>query len=502
MPISEQLELSQPATGSETANANVAVGSGQMKIAVLIPDGVGVRNFVLGRLLRLLPQATEADVFHIVPDELLPRASVGLNGQVHWHPLKPYRPNRFVLTLQYSLSYAQMYWADTVSMRRIRNAKVPGTWRIRTLHKMAKGIGRACSSPSRMKLLEGLHNFGVEKLPEFDWYTQQFKQCRPSVLFSSNQRPSVVVPAILAARKLGIPTATFIFSWDNLTSKGRITAPFDHYLVWSQHMASELRRYYPHVTDDRIHVVGTPQFEPYAEPRLLWSREQFFKRIGADPARPLICYSGGDAGTCPEDAEHVRVLMELIRAGRIQGNPQVIVRPVPVDNGKRYEHVRQLFPELIYAQPKWVHADPKDWAQVIPLPEDVQFLANLTHHTDLNVNLGSTMTLDFGLHDKPVVNIAFDVANPPIFGMPVWDYYYFFEHYRPVVELGASRPARSPEELASYVNAYLADPSLDREGRKKLADMQVGVPLGDASSLILQALRKIATTKPASQFKQ
>ena len=54
------------------------------------------------------------------------------------------------------------------------------------------------------------------------------------------------------------------------------------------------------------------------------------------------------------------------------------------------------------------------------------------------------MTLDFGLHDKPVVNVAFDVADPPLFGVPVWEYYYQFEHYRPVVELGAARFARSP----------------------------------------------------------
>jgi hypothetical protein len=126
------------------------------------------------------------------------------------------------------------------------------------------------------------------------------------------------------------------------------------------------------------------------------------------------------------------------------------------------------------------------------MPEDIQFLANLTNHADLNVNLGSTMTLDFGLHDKPVVNIAFDVADPPIFGMPVWDYYYFFEHYRPVWELGASRPARSPDELAQYVNEYLENPSLGREGRKKLAAMQVGAPLDASSSLILKTLEGIA----------
>lgn len=465
---------------------------GIVRVALLVPDGVGVRNFILGRFLRILPAGTDALVLHTVPDQHLPKVSAGLNGQVNWRKFVPYRPNRFVTLLQYSLGYAQMYWADTMAMRRIRNGPMPKPWKLRALHKLSKAAGRMCASPRSMQMLESLHCEAVSRLPEIEYYKNLFAETKPSVLFCSHQRPSVVLPAVLAAQKLGIPTVTFIFSWDNLSSKGRIISPFDHYLVWSHHMASELRRYYPHVSADRIHVVGTPQFENYADPALLWSREEFFRRIQGDPSRPLICYSGGDAMTCPEDAEHVGVLMELIRIGRIRGNPQVLLRPVPVDDGKRYEKVRQKYPELLYAPPRWLHTEPGEWAQVIPLPEDIQFLANLTHNADLNVNLGSTMTLDFGIHDKPVVNIAFDVAQPPIFGMPVWDYYYFFEHYRPVVELQAARPARSPDQLADFVNAYLENPGLDREGRRRLFEMQVSVPLAESSTRILETLETIS----------
>lgn len=463
-----------------------------MRVALLVPDGVGVRNFILGRFLRILPPGSDAIVLHTVPDQHLSSVSGGLNGQVHWRKFVPYRPNRFVTLLQYSLGYAQMYWADTISMRRIRNGPMPKPWKLRALHRISKAAGRMCSSPRSMQMLESAHCAAVSRLPEIEYYTKVFLETKPTVVFCSHQRPSVVLPAVLAAQKLGIPTATFIFSWDNLSSKGRIISPFDHYLVWSEHMAAELRHYYPHVAADRIHIVGTPQFENYADPSLLWSREEFFRRIQGDPSRPLICYSGGDAMTCPEDAEHVGVLMDLIRTGRIRGNPQVLLRPVPVDDGRRYEKIRQKFPELLYAQPRWLHTDPGEWAQVIPLPEDIQFLANLTHNADLNVNLGSTMTLDFGIHDKPVVNIAFDVAQPPIFGMPVWDYYYFFEHYRPVVELEAARPARSPDQLADFVNAYLENPALDRDGRRRLFEMQVSVPLGESSQRIIEALHQIS----------
>jgi hypothetical protein len=122
----------------------------------------------------------------------------------------------------------------------------------------------------------------------------------------------------------------------------------------------------------------------------------------------------------------------------------------------------------------------------------VEFLANLTQHADLNINVASTMTLDFALRDRPVVNIAFDVSDPPPFGQPLWDYYYRFEHYRPVVELGAARFARSPFELADHVNAYLANPQLDRENRRRLVDLEIGVPVGEANGRIADVLESIA----------
>src|SRR5258708_33810273 len=106
------------------------------------------------------------------------------------------------------------------------------------------------------------------------------------------------------------------------------------------------------------------------------------------------------------------------------------------------------------------------------------------------------MTLDFGIRNKPVVNIAFDIADPPIFGMSLWDYYYFFDHYRPVVELKAARPARSAEQLADLINAYLENPDLDAEGRRQLVNMQVGVPLAESSSRIVDILSDVAGDNP------
>ncbi|MBA3714791.1 MAG: hypothetical protein H0W76_20410 [Pyrinomonadaceae bacterium] len=463
-----------------------------MNLLLLVPDGVGVRNFVLGNFLQQAGEKGHVYALHVFPENLVETYSRGLGHQVQWQPLMPFPDKPLSFTLRTALYYAQMHWADTQAMRYNRRLPVRGSWRARAAVHTAQLVGRAAASSRGINMLDRWHCSAVERMPEVEHYRQLFKKIKPSVLFCSHQRPSIILPPVLAARSLGIPTATFIFSWDNLTTKGRIAAPFDHYLVWSEHMRREVLRYYPDVSAEQIHIVGTPQFDPYTNSEMLWTREEFFGRAGADPSRPLICYSGGDAGTCPEDPEHARVLLDLIRAGRIQGNPQVLLRPMPVDNGSRYDKVRRDYPELIYLQPMWLHTEPGDWSRVMPLLEDVQFLANLTHYADLNVNLASTMTLDFAIHNKPIVNVAFDVASPPPFGKPLWDYYYRFEHYRPVVELGAARFARSPEELADHVNAYLKDPGLDSDNRRRLVEFEVSLPLGQSGQRIVDVLGAIA----------
>ena len=427
-----------------------------------------------------------------MPSWVAAKLAQDMDENVRFQPLLSYQPTVVDEALRGTLGYAQMYWAGTNAMLRTLSLPLRGSLKRRMLQRTKRLFGWAAASQPAMRLLARWHYGVVDGSDATRQYRRAFEQFRPSVLFCSHQRSPEALPAVLAARQLGIPTATFIFSWDNLSSKGRICAPYDHFLVWSELMASELKQYYPDVTDENIHIVGTPQFEPYADESLLWSREELFRRIGGDPNRKLLCFSGGDAGTCPEDPEHVRVLAELIRQGRIRGNPQVLVRPVPSDDGSRYGKVRRDYPEILFQQPPWFHATVGDWSQVFPSQEDIQLLANLTQHADMNLNLGSTMTLDFALRDTPVVNVAFDCASPPLFGMPVFDFYYCYEHFQPVLALGATRIARSPEQLAEHVNAYLDDPSLDREGRRKLVELEIGAPLGDATRLLLSALRRIS----------
>ena len=469
-----------------------------MRLALLVPDGVGARNFLLGAFPEAAEAAGPLAVLHGIPETLLPPFAAHLAGETTWRALTPSGEGRVVTALRNSLGYAHMYWANTQAMRRRLARPVAATTLARrALLETARAVGRVAASPSGIAVLDQCHRRLAGRDAVVGDYRRFFEQWAPDVLFCTHQRPAEIVAPVLAAQSMGIPTATFIFSWDNLTSKGRIAAPFDHYFTWSEHMRAELLRYYPDVDPARVHVVGTPQFELYARPELCSTRETFFHEIGADPLRPLICYSGGDAGTCPDDPGHLRVLLELIRSGAIAGGARVLLRPSPVDSGERFDAVRAAFPELIYSPPLWSRVPGMAWSRVMPTAADLRLLANVARYSTLNVNTASTMTLDFALHDRPVVNIAFDATVPPPLGVPLREMYYRFEHYQPVLALGAARVADSPADLARCVNEYVEDPSRDREARRRLVELEVLQPLDGASQRIVAALGRIAEGRSA-----
>ena len=308
----------------------------QIRFGVLIPDGGGVRNFLLGSFLPRVVAAGPVTVFHQIPDDFLPDYS-SVESPVDWRPLVPPADTRMLLLLRNALAFAHMHWADTASMRYLRTLKFGGSWRTRSAMRAARLAGRLSASQDRIRRLDRLHARLVERSPEVGHYVRAFEEVKPSLLFCSNHRTLAAVPAVLAARKLDIPTVAFIFSWDNLSTKGRIAAPFDYYLVWSELMRQELLRYYPDVPAEHTFVVGSPQFDPYYDRSLLWSKEEFFGKIGADPSRPLICYSGGDNTIYPAEDQFVRILLDLVRTEKIKGRPQVLLRPSPVDDGGRYD---------------------------------------------------------------------------------------------------------------------------------------------------------------------
>jgi hypothetical protein len=147
-------------------------------------------------------------------------------------------------------------------------------------------------------------------------YLKLLKEDQPSHLFFTHQRPPFLAPFLYVAQQLKIPTSTFIFSWDNLASKGRMLGTFDYFLVWSHLIKDKLLYFYANVSAERIKIVGTPQFEPYVMSKYKSSSQEFYVKFGLDAHFKTICCSCADVTIGPIDPIVIRVIANAIRNNR------------------------------------------------------------------------------------------------------------------------------------------------------------------------------------------
>ncbi len=462
-----------------------------MKYLLLIPDGVGIRNFLCTSVIDYLLAEGEVIVWHQLPESCLDPYKDKWDRAVHWERLPSFREGLMERILRQAKIYAQLYWrakgharSSMISFRRPH-----GRILSRLIDWFAKGLGILLGNQLGTIWLDRQHARFTLRASYMRPFEQFLEDHQPAVVFCTHQRASIAVPAMLAARELNIPTATFVYSWDNLP-KGRMAVHADHFLVWSDLMESELRQFYPEVSPEAIHIVGTPQFEHYCNPELVVSRGEFLKDLGLKPDRLVVCFSGNDQSTSPNDPYYLADLAEAMRVYPESERPQILFRRCPVDLSGRYQWVLDRFPEIIISDPLWFTTESGNWTQIIPSMEDVKLLVNIVIHCDMVVNLGSTMAMDFAIFDKPGIFLNYDPVNG---AHESWvERIYQLPHFMTVHELQPVYWAHSVDELGAVIQNALADSSDKAFARRKWLHTIVQHPLENASQRCFQALHQIA----------
>lgn len=456
---------------------------------LVVPDGVGIRNFFCTRMVERLLETGTVCVWHALPETSIAPFARRWGGRVRWEELPPSRDGLAERLFRQAKIMAQLYWqmkkGPDVQLRRRRP---PSAWKTRLLYFAARAMGYCCAGPRRIVWLDRMHQRQASRGPHMGAFLSFLKAERPDVLFCTHQRALEAVPAMLAAKKLGIPSAVFIYSWDNLP-KGRMAVYADIYVVWSEHMKRELLGFYPDVSPSRVRVVGTPQFENYFNASLRLPREEFFAGLGLDVKRPLVCFSGNDI-TSPFDPQFLEDLASGLLAVPLPERPQILFRRSPVDTTNRFDDVLRRHPEIAVSDPRWQRVREGEWSQLVPTEEDGALLVNVVAHSDAVVNVGSTMGMDFAIFDKPAIYIDYNPA-----GMEkIWNIHdvYRLPHFAPVLALQPVHWARSRDELGPVVMHALRNRGEKKEARRAWLEMIVQPPLEGASGRFAAELERIA----------
>jgi len=460
-----------------------------MKYVLIVPDGVGIRNFFCTRVIDDLLTSGSVIVWHNLPAESIAPFRGRWGDRVRWVRLPDIRDGVLERLFRQSKIYAQLTWqhgrGPNVQLSRVRP---PARLKAKIPYLAARVLGRICASPRGTFWLDRMHQRFALGAPHTEKFTAFLRDERPDLLFCTHQRAIEAVPAMLAARTLAIPSAVFIYSWDNMP-KGRMAVYADTYLVWSEYMKRELLKYYPDVAPERVRVAGTPQFENYFNQALIVPREKFFAGLRLDLQRPVVCFSGNDTRS-PYDPIYLEDLADALLRLPAATRPQILFRRSPVDTSGRFDGVLRRHPEIAVSDPRWQKVGDGRWEQLVPTQEDVELLVNVVYHADAVVNVGSTMGMDFAIFDKPGIYIAYNPENP----RADWDIHetYQFPHFVPVHELQPIYWAKSRDELTGLVAHVLANRSEKSDARKAWLDLIVAQPLAKASERFADEMRALA----------
>lgn len=418
------------------------------KIFILLPDGVGLRNFAFSKFYKIgLERNFDIKFWNNTPFDL---TSLGFDEI----KIKNAKTNPFTDSYKNARKHIELNLyikaeKDTVydsyrfpfSYKKIKPAlkNIVSQFLI-VIYSSGKGIKKI---RQKIKKLE-------QKTDFYKHCLQTLEKEKPAFVFCTNQRPVLAIAPLLAAKKLGIPTGTFIFSWDNLP-KATMVVETDYYFVWSKHMKNELLHYYSDIKESQVFVTGTPQFESHLEIDKLLSKEDFFAKYKLDLNTKYICYSGDDVTTCPDDPHYLLDVANAVRKLNSEGHSiGIIFRRCPVDFSHRYDLVLEQNKDVITpVDPLWKKVG-GTWNTILPTQDDVVLQMNTIKHTEMVVNLGSSMVFDYVSFQKPCAFINYDMQNKFDKNWSVSKIYNYV-HFRSMPNKTTVLWLNSPEEIAQKI---------------------------------------------------
>jgi hypothetical protein len=318
---------------------------------------------------------------------------------------------------------------------------------------------------------------------------QLMRRLNPGIVVSTYPVDPTEACLLLAAQRAAIPTVGQLLSWDNITSKGRFAVVPDYYVSWGPIMSAELREYYQ-IKPENIIETGPAHFDAHVTGVQPAQTRSVLQQLGLQPNKPYLFFGMSAPIFSPYEIELVEWLARAVEAACFGPDMQLVVRPHP-QNVQGHMADTAWLPRLEALASSRVAIDyPILEHSGLPWDmnaRDLPKLANLLAGCAVSLNVGSTLAIDAILHDKPVVLPLFDAGH----NLPWWQgsgRSLGYIHIDKLVQRGGVRVARSFAEMAQAIQAYLQDPSLDRDGRAKTRNDETGPSDGCASERVADAL--------------
>lgn len=459
------------------------------KILIVVPDGIGVRNYLYSSHFKKLREKAEVSVWSGIPKQVLINTLGITDGVGDIADLRLFSQPILSKFFWETASWARLkYFSRSLDNRSLLFNRANANWSYirRFFLFLSRFFGTLISSNYNLIFYCDSLSKNLWSISSIQFYLQELKKGEFDSILITHQRVGELMPLCIAANKLGVKVTSVIFSWDNVP-KAKLAIQADNFLVWSSHMKEELQLYYREIKEENIFITGTPQFEFYFEPGRIISREEFAGRYGLDKDKRWICYSGDDITTSPYDAQYLEDALKAISKMEEEIRPQVIFRRAPVDFSARYDKMREQYKDLVKFTDPILLSDSSLWNGFLTSPEDVNLLVNIVSHSEMVINIGSTMAHDFAVYDKPCIYINYNVENRKNWSVHT---IYKFQHFRSMDGMNPVIFLDDKMKWAETIQHALSKPEDVAPDRKRWLKKIVSHPMEKSSDRIVNQLLK------------
>ncbi len=424
--------------------------------------GLSARNILSTRILDILSQSPDTRIVILAPQEKKANYESFFVGDkknviVEGVALKNARMDAFKWASASKSWLERLFFSlflnasDTSTLRVVRTVERHGGYYVGSfLHWVLAKLGN-------LKLFRSLLRHLDYVLLSKNRHKEYFEKYQPAIVFATDVFNEHDIQVMREARARKIKIIGMVRSWDNITSHGLNRMIPDKLIVNTPKIKEEAIKYND-VLPENIFISGIPHYDRYTA-KFRTSRENLFKELNLDPSKKTIFFAPPSDMYTKNNPVSVQVIKEL---EKLDG-AQLIIRPYMVGEVK-LGNIKPISGKLaIDAPSKHLSMADADLA-----PKEDAHLADLLYHSDVVVAVASTLAIDAATLGKPVVFIGFDGE-----ARPYWNSlrrYYDYDHQRYLLNTKGVRLASNIREFVECVSAYLKNPSLDKENRKKIAD--------------------------------
>jgi hypothetical protein len=238
-----------------------------------------------------------------------------------------------------------------------------------------------------------------------------FKDYSITDILSTNSLSTFSKVTMITANREKLKTWFLINSWKDLYVNNFLSFDFlDGLFVWDKKMKKDYISHMSYLNPKKIYVTGNPTFDIYLKDTSIKNKTYYSEKYNINHKAKWVLFSMMPPGLYNNEINIVKFIGFHLLKHFSEQELVIIVRKNP--NHDENDFVNQDIPKNTRIADHYCTYD-KDTGIIVQSIEGEEEWVDLVKISDMNISVPSTVTNEFLLFNKTVLNIAFDEHGEP-----------------------------------------------------------------------------------------